>query len=185
MVTDSTAMLPRWLRQELRVKVVPVGLVLDGRPSVDEDSDAMDEVLAQLRAGATLATASPAPGEFAAAFEEAGAEGADEVLAIHAAASFSSTLLAARLAAAMVDVRVQVMDSGQAAFALGCCVWRAAELVRAGGSCEHAEAMVEVTSGSVRSVFTAAEIRGPSVSGYSGSGLAPEEPRGVPLVVAG
>jgi DegV family protein with EDD domain len=130
-VTDSAASVAPGLASSYRIAIAPMSLDIDGVPCTDE-SVGIDEVARLVRAGSVVKTAAPTPGAFLAAIE--GANRGKGVAVITVGGSFSSTGDAARLAAGMTDVRVEVIDSGTAAGAEGLVVLRAAQVALAGAS---------------------------------------------------
>lgn len=180
LVTDSNAMLPRWLRDRYRIGVVPLGLMLDREALLEDDDLDVAAVLRAMRGGATLTTSSPSPGAIAEAFSDAATDGASEILAVFVGSDYSSTVDSARLAATLVDVPVEIVDSHLASFSLGCCVWAAAEQLDLGGSLADAVAAVTTTSASMASVFTIAELSRAKEGGRFADGL--EGSTGTPIV---
>jgi fatty acid kinase fatty acid binding subunit len=135
-VTDSSAQLPPGRAEAAGIAIVPLTVVVAGREHLEGvDLDA-DEFYARLATGAHVTTSLPAPGRFAAAYAGLLAQGADEILSLHAAASVSGTVAAARLGAE--GRHVSVADTGQASFGVGICALEAAATLRAGGSAEEA-----------------------------------------------
>jgi DegV family protein with EDD domain len=133
-VTDSAASLPNGLAAELGIEVVPMYLRL-GEESVRDEGDPgpfYDRLRAQ---PVSASTASPSPGDFAEAFSRVAG---DEVLCVTVSASVSAIHQTARLAAEMVDKRVEVVDSGSASMAQGFVAVEAARSVRRGGTLEEA-----------------------------------------------
>ncbi len=175
-MTDSNAMLPAELRQRFSITVVPLTVVIDG---IDHQEDTLDPVTfcARLRAGATVTTSAPSPGELLAVYEEAAASAAEGVLSVHVGSNQSATVAAAQVAAGMVDLPVTVVDTGTASFIEGCCVWRAGEVLATGGSVRDAAQAAERTAGAVASVFTIGEIDRARASGR----LAVGDDGGVPV----
>ncbi|MGH3579546.1 MAG: DegV family protein, partial [Mycobacterium sp.] len=71
LVTDSNAMLPGWLRDRFGIRVVALGLTLDGRPLQEDEELDRAAVLESMRRGASLATSAPSPGTMADEFDQA------------------------------------------------------------------------------------------------------------------
>jgi len=156
-VTDSNAMLPAELVTRFDVLVVPLTVVIDGdaRPEPEVEPGWF---YARLRCGATVTTAAPSPGELRAAYREAAAAGAEEILSIHVGSNYSATVTAARLAAAEAAVPVVVVvDTMTASFVEGCCVWRAAEALARGESAATAAERARAVAAEAGSVFTVGE----------------------------
>jgi len=173
-VTDSNAMLPAALTARFGILTVPLTIVVDGQATREDEVDLVD-FYDHLRAGKTISTAAPSPGEVMAAYRRAIEEGATEILSIHVGANQSATLSAARLAAAEVEVPVTLVDTGTASFIEGCCVWRAAEVVVEGGSASEATEAAEGVARDAQSVFTIGEIARAASSGrldvHDGAGV--------------
>jgi len=153
LVTDSNAQLPVALVDRYDIEVVPLGIVINGKPyreGVDLD---VDDFYAQLAAGAQVSTSTPPPGAFIEAYEALTARGADAILSVHVGSDLSATLSAARVAAASSPVAVELVDSETASFALGCCVWEAAGQLAAGASLERAASVARQVAARVGNVF--------------------------------
>jgi DegV family protein with EDD domain len=157
--TDSNAQLPRSLVERYRVEVVPLTVVVDGVDHLegqDLDADGFFTLLDR-HPSASVSTAAPSPGRFAAAYERLAADGATEIVSIHVGSAISGTYNAARLGASGAPVPVRLVDSGTASFAVGCAVWEAGAVIAAGGAAEAAAgaaARVASTCGNVFVVGT-------------------------------
>lgn len=181
LVTDSNAMLPDWLRDRFGIRVVPLGLTLDGRPLLEDEDLDRAAVLDSMRRGASLTTSAPSPGSMADEFDRAKAAGATRIVAIHLGGDYSSTVESARLAARSVDIPIEVVDSGQASFSLGCCVWAAGEALASGGTATAAVSAALQTSARMASVFTITELPRAEAGGRF-AGTLDLEQRGSPLM---
>ncbi len=156
-VTDSNTMIPAELLERFAITVVALHVVLDGVDHRETDLDQVD-FCARLRAGATVSTAAPSPGDLIEAYERLAAHGATEILSVHIGANRSATVDTAQLAARSVEVPVTVVDTGTTSFIAGCSVWRAAEILADGGSMRDAEAAAFSVAESSASVFTIGEL---------------------------
>jgi DegV family protein with EDD domain len=157
LVADSNSMLPAWLVERYEIRVVPLTVVVDGVPALEDEID-LPTFYAALRSGATVSTAAPAPGQLLAAYEAAVVDGADEIVSVHLGSVYSTTVGAATLAASMLDAPVHVVDTNASSFAAGLCVWRAAEVLAGGGCADAAARVAGATGASVRAMFTVAEV---------------------------
>ncbi|MHB1536177.1 MAG: DegV family protein, partial [Acidimicrobiales bacterium] len=95
LVTDSSTQVPVSLCERYGIHVVPITVVVDGHPyqeGVDLDPDVF---LERLRAGATVSTAAPSPGQIAEVYREVAAAGATQIVSVHAGAGLSAVLSAA------------------------------------------------------------------------------------------
>jgi DegV family protein with EDD domain len=86
-------------------------------------------------------TAAPSAGQFHAAFEDAFAHGADEIVCVTLSETLSSTIQSARMAAQLLaDRTIHFVDSRNASMAVGSLALKGAEMARAGaGGTEIAE----------------------------------------------
>jgi DegV family protein with EDD domain len=135
------------------VRVVPLTVVVDGvafREGEDLDCEWFYDAL---RAAAEVSTASAPPGDLAAAYAKAAADGARAVLSIHVGSDLSATVGAARVAFAASPIPVEVVDSGTASFAIGCCVWAAGEALAGGSALEVAAARARKVARRIGNVF--------------------------------
>jgi DegV family protein with EDD domain len=152
--TDSNAQLPAELVERYGVEVVPLTVSLDGHDfleGVDLDADGF---YARFEQGVTrVATAAPSPGRFLLAYEALVARGATEIISIHIGSSVSSTLDAALVGSRGAGVPVRLVDSGSASFAIGCCVWEAAEALMKGADAQAAASVAETVAARTGNVF--------------------------------
>jgi DegV family protein with EDD domain len=153
LVTDSSSQLPEALRDRYHIRVVPIVVVVDGvehEEGVDLDPD---DFYTRLTAGATVSTAAPAPGRFLEAYRAAADAGATEVVSVHVGSNTSATIDAARIAAELSPVPVEIVDTGTASFPVACCVWMAARALEAGGDTLDAVRVAKRAAESVDNVF--------------------------------
>lgn len=170
--TDSNAQLPDSIVRRFGIEVVPLTVTIDGidyLEGVDLDPDRFYAFLTDDEPH-EIATSSPSPGQFAAAYDALVERGADSILSIHIGSSFSGTLGSARLAARQVPVPIRVFDSGSASFGIGCRVWAAARAVEAGASLEEAVRTAEAIGPLVGNVFLADGVLGPPDAAAPGGG---------------
>jgi DegV family protein with EDD domain len=175
-VTDSNAMLPRDLVSRFGILEVPLTVVIDG-VAHHEHRVVLADFYDGLRAGGSVSTAAPSPGEILATYREAVADGADSIVSIHVGSNQSGTVNAARLAAGEVTAPVTIVDTGTASFILGCCVWRAAETLATGAGVADSVRAAETVAGGAGSVFTIGEI----ARAAGGGRIAVAEGPGVPV----
>jgi DegV family protein with EDD domain len=135
-VTDSTACLPAGLAVRCGIAVVPLRVVAAGLAADDGPSALSGALGAELRGGARLSTASPAPERFAAAYAAAAQAGAGAVVSVHVSACLSGTVNSAGLAASGAPVPVRVVDSRSLGMGLGFAALAAAEAAEAGADCD-------------------------------------------------
>ncbi|MCI4062183.1 DegV family protein [Micromonospora sp. R77] len=119
-VTDSTAYLPPELVRAHRLTVVPLTVVLNGAEGLEGvETFPADATRALGGRRVSVSTSRPSPEQFAQVYRALLAEGADGVVSVHLSAELSGTVEAARLAAAEVGDRVEVVDSRSTGMGLG------------------------------------------------------------------
>ena len=132
-VTDSTAYLPPELVHAHRLTVVPLTVVFNGAEGLEGvevfPADATRELSGRR---VSVSTSRPAPEQFAEVYRALLAEGADGIVSVHLSAELSGTVEAARLAAAEVGDRVEVVDSRSTGMGLGFPVLAAAAVAERG-----------------------------------------------------
>lgn len=122
-VTDSAAALPAdWVRDftsDGRLTVVPMPVMVGEEIYGEGEDDIAETIAVALAGGVAVRTSRPSPGQFERAYRDAAARGFEAVLSIHLSAELSGTADSARLAAARVDIPVEVLDSRTAGMAEG------------------------------------------------------------------
>ncbi|MHB1855493.1 MAG: DegV family protein [Acidimicrobiales bacterium] len=158
LVTDSNSQLPARLRDRFAVRVVGLSVVIDGvayQEGVDLDAETAYRRLGE---GATFSTAAPSPGRLGEAYAAAAEAGAGSIVSVHVGSNISATVDAARLAAAAAPVPVEIVDTGTASFAVGCCVWAAGEAIAEGAQAAEAAEAARSVAGRVGNVFVAGAL---------------------------
>ncbi len=153
LVTDSSAQMPTGLRERYRVRVVPLTVVVDGKPYREGVDLTTTDFYERLGRGAEVSTSAPSPGDVMQVYAAAAAAGATEILSIHIGSNTSATVNAVKLAVGESPVPVEVVDTGTASFAVACCVWAAGEVLAAGGRLGPAAEAARSTASEVGNVF--------------------------------
>jgi DegV family protein with EDD domain len=136
-VTDSTAYLPPKAADELRITVVPLQVVLDGKSLAEGIEIGGERVAHALRADLPVTTSRPSPQAFIEVYRRLQAEGASAIVSVHLSGDISGTVDAARIAAAEVassGLTVEVVDSRSLGMGLGYGVLTAARLAAEGAA---------------------------------------------------
>lgn len=180
--TDSNAQLPPELVERYGVEVVPLTVTIDGQDfaeGVDLDADGFYARFAGA-ARPEVGTAAPSPGRFAIAYRALAGRGATEILSVHIGSAVSATLNAARIGAQASPVPVRLVDTQTASFAVGCCVWEAAEAMAKGADLEDAAAVAEAVGARCGNVFVVKALD----LARAGGRLAPQEDggEGIPVL---
>jgi DegV family protein with EDD domain len=131
-VTDSTSYLPRGWAADLGIAVVPVQVIVAGKPFDETDDDQAQQVALALSSLQPVSTSRPSPERFLQAFRAAQTAGATEIVVATLSSAMSATYESAFLAARDAPIPVTVIDSGTIAMGLGFAVARGAEAARAG-----------------------------------------------------
>lgn len=131
-VTDSTASLPAGLVDAAGIVVVPLDVVVDGVAHREGVDITTEQIVAALRAGASVRTAHPGPEAFSRVYARVAARGAAEIVSVHLSGELSGTVTSARLAAQTSGVPVHVVDSRTVGMGLGLAALAAARAAGAG-----------------------------------------------------
>ncbi|MGH9094147.1 MAG: DegV family protein, partial [Acidimicrobiales bacterium] len=124
--------------------------------------------------GASVSTAAPSVGEVAEAYRQAADGGATAIVSVHVGSALSGTFNACRLAAAHSPVPVELVDSGTASFALGGCVWAAADVLASGSGPADAARMARRVADQVGNVFVVSSLTAARRGGRLAAGAASE-----------
>lgn len=137
-VTDSTSCLPPEFVKEHGIRIVPVGLVIDGKAY--RDTDLTNEEFWRLfySAKEPPTTSAVSPADFIDAFTELGKQ-TDSIVCITVSRALSATNQAAVVAREMVqseksDLKIEIIDSKSSTGAMGFIVMEAARAAQAGKS---------------------------------------------------
>jgi len=139
-VTDSGCDIPRDIREELDITVVPLTVTFGSTSYQDGVDLSSDEFYERLVGGSVMPTTSqPSVGSFVETYSRL-RESADQLLSIHVSSKLSGTLNSASQAVAQENLSdsVQLVDSQSASMGLGFSVMAAAEAVKQGASLEEA-----------------------------------------------
>jgi DegV family protein with EDD domain len=173
-ITDSTAYLPSDLLEGYGIHVVPLYVVLPGRSGREGLDIGPDDVARALAVrGQRVSTSRPTPGDFVAAYRQALAEGADQLVSVHLSSELSGTWDAARLAASQVGEHiVTVVDSRSAAMGSGFAVLAAARTAATGADARAVAAAARETAAATRTLFVVDTLEHLRQGGRIGSAAA-------------
>lgn len=148
LITDSTCDIPAEWKKQYDLTVIPLTIIMSGKPYLDGVDISAGEFYEQLpKEPHHPTTSQPAPGAFLEAFQAARDGGAKEIIAITISSAMSGTILSARRAAEQADIPVHVVDSKTNSMGLGWQVVAAARAREAGGGVkEMLEAAEKVRS---------------------------------------
>ncbi len=154
-VTDSTCDLPEEMVKDTSLEIVPLKVLFGDDEYLDRfEIGSLDFFEMLEKRDDFPQTAQPAVGTFTQLYEELGKE-ADSIISIHLSSKLSGTYEAASMAAEMVeDVKVTVIDSQLASFALGFCVMRGLDVAERTGDHDQVLEAIHSFMDSVRVFFT-------------------------------
>ena len=154
-VTDSTACIPDDLSQKLNISTVAYYIHRGTEVLRDLISIQREEFLKWLPTAEKIPqTASPGPGDYLSTYEKLAENGAEQIISIHMTSKGSGAYQAALAAASMLqekipNLRINVIDTLNAAFCQGWIAVEAAREVMAGASMDSVlgkiQAMIPVT----------------------------------------
>ncbi|MBW5444659.1 DegV family EDD domain-containing protein [Cohnella sp. CFH 77786] len=144
LVTDSTADIPRELRDRLGISMVPLKVMFGSETYLDNIELQPDEFYQKLtRSQALPTTSQPSPADFYDVFKKLTDEGRS-VVSVHLSGAFSGTYQSAVIAKSMFEdgADITVIDSCSASYGYGHIVVAAAELAARGAAAEEVVAEV-------------------------------------------
>lgn len=149
-VTDSTSDVPRHLREELCIEVVPLSINFENETLLDGVDLTPKEYVERLRTVDKLpSTAQPTVQQFQSAYQK-GLDAGLDVVCVTISSGLSGTFNSASLAAEQLDSdRIKVVDSLSATMALG---WVVVEAARAAEGGAPLDQVVEAAENSVGKV---------------------------------
>lgn len=155
-VTDSACSIDAVEAERLRLSVVPLSIMADGRPLTETELASPGLYARLAQEGAAVTTSQPAPDTFAAVFRGL-AEAGHDVLAVLISGGMSGTVASAEAAAGsarMPGRTLSVLDSRSNSLEEGFAVMSAAEAALAGASLEACRAAARETMRRTRFLFT-------------------------------
>jgi DegV family protein with EDD domain len=140
-VTDSTADIPKELASELDIHVVPLKVHIEDTTYLDGVTLTTGQFYEKLEKADKLPrTSQPSPVDFVETYESLVKEGEEaQVISIHLSSALSGTYQTANLAKDMVQdkIKVHVIDSRTASYALGAIVVAVARAIRKGEGLQY------------------------------------------------
>ncbi len=154
-VTDSTAYLPKDVRERLGIRMIPLSVIFGDETYREEIDMTADEFFVKIKQNPKLPTTSqPSVGEFVDLFTAIREEGYDAVISIHLSSGISGTYQGAVTAGTMVDgLRVYAYDSEISCMAQGFYAIEAAEMAKAGKMPEEILARLDEMKRTLRAYF--------------------------------
>lgn len=150
-VTDSTADIPKRVREQLGIEMVSLKVMFGVETYLDAVSISTSQFYEKLIASSSLPTTSqPSPIEFMETYQRVLQKNpGSPIISLHVSSAVSGTFQSALLGSAMLeessasDSDITVIDTKSASYGAGMLVVRAAEMAAAGGSKEAILAEIE------------------------------------------
>lgn len=154
-MTDSTAYIPKDLREKLNIHMVPLNVVFGDESYRDEIEISVDEFYKKVREEENLPTTSqPSVGDVVKKLEELVEEGYEAVVSVHLSSKLSGTYHAVASAGNMVDgIRVYAFDSEYSCMPQGFMAIKAVELVKQNKSPEEIIQQLKELKSKIRAYF--------------------------------
>lgn len=154
-VTDSTAYIPKDVRDRLRIRMIPLSVAFGGETYREEIDISAEQFYEKVKQHKELPTTSqPAVGEFVELFTSLRDEGYDAVISIHLSSGISGTYQGALTAGNMVDgLKVYAYDSEISCMAQGFYAIEAAKMALDGKSPEEIIARIDEMKKTLRAYF--------------------------------
>jgi DegV family protein with EDD domain len=152
-VTDSTAYLDPAECAERGITVVPLQVVISGRPYAEGLEVGPADVADALRRWAPVTTSRPNPSALLDAYEAAARAGAEAIVSLHLSADVSGTVEAAQIAAREAPIPVEVVDSRSMGMGLGFAVLTASDTARRGGGLEEVASAARARAAGTTALF--------------------------------
>lgn len=154
-VTDSTAYIPKDVRDRLRIRMIPLSVAFGGETYREEIDISAEQFYEKVKQHKNLPTTSqPAVGEFVELFTSLRDEGYDAVISIHLSSGISGTYQGALTAGNMVDgLKVYAYDSEISCMAQGFYAIEAAKMALDGKTPEEIIARIDEMKKTLRAYF--------------------------------
>lgn len=169
-VTDSTAYIPKELREKYNIHMIPLSVVFGSESYREEVDITAEEFYKELKVQKDLPTTSQPPtGEFVELFEKLGQEN-DAIISIHLSSGISGTYQGSVTAGEMVEgVKVYPFDSEISCMVQGFYALEAAEMASEGKPAEEIIERLNEMKKTVRAYFMVDDLtnlqRGGRLSG--------------------
>ncbi len=160
LMTDTTSNMPREWVERYGIQIVPVYVTFGDRSYKDYVEMPPEEFYRRLAEAKEMPkTSQPTPADFADAYRQARAQGADTVIGVYVTAKASGTCQSAQMAAEMVEgLTVHVVDSATTSLPMSWMLVEAAKVLESGGSVEDALAAIEQVKANNILIFTVTEV---------------------------
>ncbi|MDT0162144.1 DegV family protein [Bacillus sp. AG4(2022)] len=152
-VTDSTAYIPKELRDRLNIHMIPLSVIFGNETYEEEVEITAEAFYEEVKHKELPTTSQPSTGQFVELFEKLSAD-YDAVISIHLSSGISGTFQGAVTAGSMVEgIRAYPFDSEISCMVQGFYVIEAAEMAAAGKDPQDIMSRLEEMKQTVRAYF--------------------------------
>ncbi|EAR68818.1 degV family protein [Bacillus sp. NRRL B-14911] len=152
-VTDSTAYIPKELRDRLNIHMIPLSVIFGNETYEEEVEITAEAFYEEVKHKELPTTSQPSTGQFVELFEKLSAD-YDAVISIHLSSGISGTYQGAVTAGSMVEgIRAYPFDSEISCMVQGFYVIEAAEMAAAGKDPQDIMSRLEKMKQTVRAYF--------------------------------
>ncbi|MGD6903045.1 DegV family protein [Bacillus infantis] len=152
-VTDSTAYIPKELRDRLNIHMIPLSVIFGNETYEEEVEITAEAFYEEVKHKELPTTSQPSTGQFVELFEKLSAD-YDAVISIHLSSGISGTFQGAATAGSMVEgIRAYPFDSEISCMVQGFYVIEAAEMAAAGKDPQDIMSRLEEMKQTVRAYF--------------------------------
>ncbi|MCM3663600.1 DegV family protein [Mesobacillus subterraneus] len=152
-VTDSTAYIPKELREKWNIHMIPLSVIFDNETYREEIDISAEAFYEEVKQRDLPTTSMPPIGEFVQLFEKLAGD-YDSVISIHLSSGISGTYQGAVSAGEMVEgINVSVFDSEVSAMPQGFYALEAAKMAEQGRSAEEIIARLNEVKESAKAYF--------------------------------
>lgn len=153
-VTDSTSYIPKEVRDELNIQLIPLSVVFGSESYKEEIELTAEQFYQEVKVRELPTTSQPSTGDFVTLFENLAKEGYEAVISIHLSSGISGAFQGAATAADMVEeIKVYPFDSEISCMAQGFYVIEAAKLAKEGKSPDEILARLNEMKKTLRAYF--------------------------------
>jgi DegV family protein with EDD domain len=155
-VTDTVASMPQDLMKSLGIRVVPMELIIDGKPYKDMVDILPDEFWTRFESIKKFSSNAPTPGEFVKAFKEAGQE-TESIACVVISKALSAAFQSANQAKSIVQIEnprlnIEIIDSKSYTGAEGFVAIEGARCAQTGKSLPEVVQVMQDIVGRVKSI---------------------------------
>lgn len=144
---DSASDVKEEMKESADIFVMPLHVIIDGQSYRDGLDITPEEVFERMKTSEEMKTSQPSVGEFVEVYEKIKQQNYDRCIAIHVSSGLSGTYNSSHIAAGMVDLTVEIIDSEMASIPMIFILEEGLRLQKEGRSFEEiVQALREVPS---------------------------------------